>query len=89
VVDGAKRLDIFGKLVADPVQGGFEVSVEAIRAVANPEPEWGYQAARWFQSTLHMKANEVVDVALPPQDDPGKTLNDRAFSIRIKPRQIR
>jgi hypothetical protein len=31
---GAMRVDFFGKLVADPVEGGFEVSVEAIRARA-------------------------------------------------------
>jgi hypothetical protein len=89
VVDGAKRVDIFGKLVADPVQGGFEIKVEAIRALPNTDPEWGYHAARWFRSTLHIKPNEVVDVALPSQDDPERTFNDRTFSIRIKPRQIR
>lgn len=89
VVEGANRLDIFGKLVADPVAGGFDIRVEAIRALANPEPEWGYQAARWFRSTLHIKPEEVVDVALPPQDDRPGTFSDRAFSIRIKPKQIR
>lgn len=89
VVDGANRVDIFGTLVVDPVQGGFDINIEAIRAVANPDPEWGYQAARWFRSTLNMKVNEVVDVALPPQGDPRGIFHDRAFSIRIKPKQIR
>jgi hypothetical protein len=87
--DGTKRLDFFGKLVADPVQGGFAVSIEAIRAVANPDVEYGYQATRWFRSTLHVKSNEVVDVALPVPKDKNTPLADRAFSIRIKPRQIR
>jgi hypothetical protein len=36
-----------------------------------------------------MKANEVVDVALPPSDDKTAPFADRAFLIRIKPRQIR
>jgi hypothetical protein len=89
VIDGAQRLDIFGKLVADPVQGGIEVSLEAIRAVPNKDPESGYQSARWFRSTLQIKPNEVVDVALPPPDDKTALFADRSFSIRIKPRQIR
>src|SRR4051794_18785781 len=57
--------------------GSFEISIEAIRAIANPEPEWGYQSARWFRSTLNIKANEVVDVTLPPQDDQRGTPTDR------------
>lgn len=89
VTDGTNRVDIFGKLVADTVQGGFEISIEGVRAVENPEPQWGYWAARWFRSTLHVKSDEVVDVALPPQDNPQGTLNDRMFSIRIKTKQIR
>lgn len=87
--DGAKRVDFFGKLVADPSHGGFEISIESTRAVANPEPEYGYQAARWFRSTIQVKPNEVVDIALPPLDAKDAPLADRKFSIRIKPRQIR
>jgi hypothetical protein len=89
VTDGTNRVDIFGKLVADAGQGGFEVSIEGIRAVENQEREWGYWAARWFRSTLHMKPDEIVDVALPQQDNPQGTLNDRTFSIRIKAKQVR
>jgi hypothetical protein len=89
VRDGTTRLDFFGKLVADLVQDGFDVSVEAIRAVPNPDQEWGYQAARWFRSTVRIKPNEIVDVALPPPDNKSAPMADRAFSIRIKPRQIR
>jgi hypothetical protein len=89
VTDGTNRVDIFGKLVADSSQGGFEVNIEGIRAVENQEPEWGYWAARWFRSTLHIKPDEVVDVALPPPDIPPGVLSDRSFSIRIKPKQIR
>jgi hypothetical protein len=89
VRDGTTRLDFFGKLMADPVQDGFDVSVEAIRAVPNPDQERGYQAARWFRSTVRIKPNEIVDVALPPPDDKSAPLADRAFSIRIRARQIR
>ena len=89
VSEGASRVDFFGKLVADAVQGGFDVSVEAIRAVPNRDQERGYQSARWFRSTLSIKPDEIVDVALPPPDDKSAPLADRAFSIRIKPKQIR
>jgi len=89
VIDGEKRLDIFGKVVADPVEGGIEMSLEAIRAVPNRDQERGYQSARWFRSTVQLKMNEVIDVALPPPDNKGDAFGARAFSIRIKPRQIR
>jgi hypothetical protein len=89
VTDGTKRLDFFGKLVAEPGQGGFTINVEAIRAAPNSDPEWGYWAVRWFRSTLQVKPNEVVEVALPPIDAKDAPLADRKFSIRIKSRQIR
>ncbi len=62
--DGTKRLDIFGKLVADPQRGSMEIALEAIRGQADPGQE-GYQSARWFRSTVHMKPDEIVEVALP------------------------
>src|SRR5262249_31062682 len=89
VTDGAKRLDFFGKLVADPVQGGFAIYLEAIQATPNADPERGYWSARWFRSALQVKPNEVVEVALPPLDFKDAPFPDRKFSIRIKPRQIR
>jgi hypothetical protein len=52
------------------------------------DSESGYQSVRWFRSTLQIKPNEVVDVALPPADDKTALFADRSFSIRIKPRQI-
>lgn len=89
VVEGTKRLDFFGKLVADPVEGGFSINLEAIRAAGNPAPEWGYWSVRWFRSTIHVKPNEVIDIALPPLDSKDAPFADRGYSIRIKPRQIR
>jgi hypothetical protein len=89
VIDGARRLDFFGNLVADPVPGGFSIRLEAIRAAPNSDPEWGYWSARWFRSTVQVKANEVVDVALPPLDAKDAPLNDRKFAIRIRSKQIR
>ena len=88
VTDGTKRLDIFGKLVADPDQGGIEMTVETIRAGADPGQE-GYQSAQWFRSTVQMKPNEIVEVALPKPDDKASAFANRDFSIRIRAKQIR
>jgi len=86
--DGSKRVDIFGKLVAEPGQDGIEITVETIRAGADPGQD-GYQSARWFRSTVHMKPNEIVDVALPQNDENAGGLAKRIFSIRIRAKQIR
>lgn len=87
--DATKRLDIFGKLIAEPVQGGIDVSLEAIRGVPNRDPESGYQSVLWFRSTLHVDPDEIVEVVLPPPDNKDMALADRRFSIRIKSKQIR
>ena len=88
VPDGSKRVDIFGKLVADPGQGGIEMTLETIRGGADPGQD-GYQSARWFRSTVHLKPNEIVDVALPPSDQKTGASATRVFSIRIQAKQIR
>lgn len=85
VRSGAKRFDIFGKLVADPQQGKMEIEVEAIRGETAPG-EHGYYAARWFRSTVQLKPNEIVEVALPAE---GSALANRVFSIRLRAKQIR
>jgi hypothetical protein len=87
VADGTRRVDIFGKLVADPGQGGMEMTVETVRAGADPGQE-GYQSARWFRSTVQLKPNEIVDVALPADEKAG-ILANRVFSIRIQAKRIR
>jgi hypothetical protein len=88
--DGTGRFDIFGKLVADPQQGGIEITLETVRARTDPpQDKDGYHSARWFRSTLHMKPNEIVDVALPQTDEYAGGLANRVFSIRIQAKQIR
>jgi hypothetical protein len=87
VSDGTKRLDIFGKLVADPQQGSMEIALETIRGEAHPG-QHGYQSARWFRSTLRMKPDEIVEIALPQPDEKAAFAN-RVFSIRIRTKQIR
>ena len=86
VADGQKRLDIFGKLVADPQRGSMDVAVETIRGQADPGQD-GYQSANWFKSTVHLKPDEIVEVALP-EEKTGAFAN-RVFSIRIRAKQIR
>lgn len=73
-----RRLDVFGKLVIDPVPGGFGITLETVKARAD-EGQKGYQAVEWFRSAVQMKPNEIVEVALP----------DGVFSIRIQARQLR
>lgn len=87
VSNGTKRLDIFGKLVADPQQGSMEIALETIGGEAHPG-QHGYQSARWFRSTLRMKPDEIVEVALPSGEKTVAFAN-RVFSIRIRTRQIR
>jgi hypothetical protein len=88
VADGTKRIDFFGKLVADPEQGTVEVALETVRGVADPSPQ-GYQAARWFRSTVQLKPNEIVEVALRQPDDVAAAPGARVFSLRIQAKQIR
>ena len=66
----------------------MEITLETIRAGAHPGQD-GYQSAQWFRSTLHMKPNEIVDVALPQADEKAGALVNRVFSIRIQANQIR
>ena len=88
VTDGTKRIDFFGKLVAHPEQGTLEVALETVRAHADPGPA-GYQAAQWFRSTVQMKPNEIVDVALKQPGEEAAAPGARVFSIRIQAKQIR
>ena len=87
LADGARRLDFFGKLIADPQSGDIEISLETIRATGDPGQD-GYHAARWFRSTVQMKPNEIVDVALTEEGDTAAPPK-RVFSIRIRTKQIR
>jgi hypothetical protein len=88
IADGDKRLDIFGELIADPEQGSIQVALETVAAQAHPGQS-GYQSARWFRSTLNVKPNEIVDVALTREGDKPPTSDGRVFSIRIQAKQIR
>jgi hypothetical protein len=86
------NLDIFGHIVADPEQNGVDIVLETIRAqvdVPPPADTHGYQAARWFRSTLHVKPDEVLEVPLPPLEERFGPYAKRTFALRIRARQIR
>lgn len=85
--DGANRLDFLGTLVANLEQGGIEITLETVKARANPG-QTGYQSANWFRSTVQLKPNEIVEVALK-QDEKAGAAPGRVFSLRIQARQIR
>jgi hypothetical protein len=88
ISDGTNRLDVFGRLVTQPQRDGIEIDVEAVRARAHPGQQ-GYQAARWFRSTIQVKPGEIVEVALTPDGEPGSELANRVLSLRIRAKQIR
>jgi hypothetical protein len=88
VADGTKRIDFFGKLVADPEQGTIDVALETVRGGAHPGQQ-GYQSAQWFRSTVQLKPNEIVEVALRQPGDAAAAPGARVFSLRIQARQIR
>ena len=81
-------LDIFGHLIAHPAREGVEIALEAVRARADPGQS-GYQAARWFRSTLQVKPDEIVEVPLPELTDGAGSDGTRSFSLRIRVRQLR
>jgi hypothetical protein len=87
ISDGTNRFDFYGRLIAELTEGGIEIDVEATRAMPHPGQK-GYQAARFFRATIHIKPGEIVDVALTPQDKDGNLVN-RVFSLRIRAKQIR
>jgi hypothetical protein len=87
ISDGTNRFDFYGRLIAELTEGGIQIDVEATRAMPHPGQK-GYQAARFFRATIHIKPGEIVDVALTPQDKDGNLVN-RVFSLRIRAKQIR
>jgi hypothetical protein len=87
ISDGNIRFDMAGNLVAELKDGGILIDVEAVRARPDPGQD-GYQSARWFRSTIRVRPGEIVEVALTPRNKDDELAN-RAFSLRIRPKQIR
>jgi hypothetical protein len=73
--------------VANPEQGGVELTLETRRGRADPGQN-GYQSMNWYRSTLHVKPDDIVEVALRQPGENGAAAG-RAFSLRIQAKQIR
>jgi hypothetical protein len=88
ITDGTNRYDFSGKVIAAVAPDGITLDIEVMRALADPASS-GYQAARWFRSTIRqIKPGETVAVDLSPQGD-GEALQNRHFTLRIQAKQIR
>lgn len=87
VSSGAERFDFFGHLSGELEDGGLEIAVEVARARPIGDKWAGYQSVRWFRSTIHVKPNETVEVALKAQDT--GELAGRVFALRIRAKQVR
>ena len=83
-----RRVDIFGKLVADPGQGGMEDDRRDRQSGADPGQE-GYQSRPLVPIHAARETDEIVDVALCRPDEKTGGLANRVFSIRIQAKQIR
>ena len=91
VSDGTKSFDFSGHLMADVETDGLKIYLETIRLVPDtPATRDGYQAARWFRSTIRVTPNETVEVALSEADyrsSPAPA--GRVFALRIRAKQLR
>jgi hypothetical protein len=92
IVDGKAALDIVGRIVVRPGNPALEVALQT-------RSRWGETAlldendgqgatARWLESVIQVKPEEIVEVSLPKLDGAGVFAN-RVFSIRIRVRRLR
>ena len=89
VTDGTNRYDFSGKVTTALGPEGITIEIEVMRALADPGSQSGYQAARWFRSTIrNIKPGETVAVDLAPKGQ-GEDLQNRNFTLRIQAKQIR
>ena len=89
ITDGANRYDFSGKVITALSPDGITVEIEVMRALADPGSKSGYQAARWFRSTIRqIKPGETVAVDLTPSGL-SEDLKNRNFTLRIQAKQIR
>lgn len=88
IADGGARLDVFGELIARPGAGAIQVALKTAAARAHAGQS-GYQAARWFRSTLNIKPTDTIDVALTREGEKPPASAGRNLSIRLRVRQSR
>jgi hypothetical protein len=87
-LSGSMDLDIFGHLVAHPEPAAFEIYVETKSARVD-RGGVGYSATRWFRSTVRVKPEEVVELALPSLEGSVDAFAKSSFSLRIRVKKVR
>jgi len=88
LVDGSVTLDIYGILVSRLETGALAISVET-RSRRAPGPPNFSGPQRSVKSEVQVKPAETVEIRLPMLGDDAGPFAKRAFSIRIRARQIR
>jgi hypothetical protein len=91
IADGHVSLEIFGEVVARPEQDGLAVALLARSRTGESSFDW-HQDGNWpeqVESTLHVKPQEIVEVALPKLGGGAGPFASRVFSIRIRARELR
>jgi hypothetical protein len=93
IAEGARALEVFGELVARLGADGLEVTLRTFS-------RWGPTPFDWrdtlstsvFQlqpSVIQVRTDETVEIGLPSLDSPAGPFANRAYSIRMRARQIR
>ena len=88
LVDGRVTLDIYGILVSRLETGALAFSVETRSRWAPGSPNFS-GPQRSVKSEIQVKPAETVEIRLPMLGDDAGPFAKRAFSIRIRARQIR
>jgi hypothetical protein len=93
IVEGAASLDILGRVVARPESGGLDVSIQTRSHWGDTSTldrsEGSRNGARWVESSIHVKPEEIVEVGLPKLGADAGTFANRTFSIRVRARRLR
>jgi hypothetical protein len=88
LVDGNATLDIYGILTSRLETGALAISVETRCRWAPGSPDFS-GPQRSVKSDIEVKPAETVDIRLPMLGDQANPFGKRAFSIRIRARQLR
>jgi hypothetical protein len=88
IVDGSVTLDIYGILVSRLETGALAISVETRSRWAPGSPNFS-GPQRSVNSEIQVKPAETVEIRLPLLGDGAGPFAKRAFSIKIRARQLR
>jgi hypothetical protein len=86
---GGASLDVYGTLAARPERGEMGVSLETRVRWPRSSDSRIVGPQRSVKSELQVKPDETVEIRLPVLSDDAGAFAKRAFSIRIRARQLR